>query len=186
METAPTKADIRAAALARRAALDPAVGADLARHVLRDCRPPPEAIVAGFWPLQGEINVLPLLQALALAGQALCLPVTPERGQPLTFRSWRPGDYLARGRFNTMHPEGEELVPDFILTPLLAFDAEGNRLGYGAGYYDRTFEALPAAFRLGCAFAAQQFPAIPHNPRDIPLHAIATEAAVLRFSAGQA
>jgi 5-formyltetrahydrofolate cyclo-ligase len=175
---------LRQAALERRAACDPALGAALCRHVLADCPPPPDAVVAGFWPFRGEIDILPLLHELALRGQKLCLPVTPERGQPLSFRAWRPGDALVRGRFNTMHPESEEMFPDFILTPLAAFDAAGNRIGYGGGYYDRTFAALPHAFRLGCAFAAQQIPVIPASPTDIKLHAIATEAGIIPIAIG--
>ena len=73
------------------------------------------------------------------------------------------------------------MTPAFILVPLLAFDSQGNRLGYGAGYYDRTFATLPNAFRLGCAFAAQEFDEIPTGPNDAKLHAIATENGLLRF-----
>ncbi len=169
----------------RRAGCDPAAGTELAINVLRDCPPPAGAVVAGFWPLPGEIDLLPLLHELAARNVPLCLPVTPARGNPLTFRAWRPGEPLAPGRFGTMHPQGEDVTPTFILTPLLAFDANGNRLGYGAGYYDRTFAALPTAFRLGCAFAAQQFPHVPHSPQDVQLHAIATEAGVWNVKQGQ-
>ncbi|OYV33280.1 MAG: 5-formyltetrahydrofolate cyclo-ligase, partial [Acidocella sp. 20-61-6] len=168
------KARARQAALRARAACDPALGAALARHVLRECRPPPDAIVAGFWPLPGEIDILPLLHALARTGQRLCLPVTPPRGQPLSFRRWQPGAALLPGRFGTQHPDGDTLVPDFLLVPLLAFDAAGNRLGYGGGYYDRTLAALPGAFRLGCAFGAQEMPQVPVGATDLPMHAVAT------------
>jgi 5-formyltetrahydrofolate cyclo-ligase len=146
--------------------------------VLQDCRPPPEAIVAGFWPLPGEIDILPLLHALAKAGQPLCLPVTPPRGQPLSFRRWQPGAVLLPGRFGTQHPDGEALVPDFLLVPLLAFDAAGNRLGYGGGYYDRTLAALSGAFRLGCGFQAQEIPQVPVGATDVPMHAVATETGI--------
>ncbi len=166
--------------MARRAAGDPAAGAALAAQVLRHCPPPPGAIIAGFWPLQGEIDTRPLMNALATAGWPICLPVTPKRGFPLTFRAWKPGDTLVPGRFNTKHPTGEEQKPDFILVPLLAFDAAGNRLGYGGGYYDRTFATLPTAYRLGCAFAAQQTNHVPNGPNDVKLHAIATESSVIK------
>jgi 5-formyltetrahydrofolate cyclo-ligase len=149
--------------------------------VLAEDLPPAGALVAGFWPLVGEIDVLPLLKGLAAQGYSLCLPVTPRRGLPLTFRRWRLGEALIEGRFGTRHPEAEDLVtPDFILTPLLAFDRSGRRLGYGGGYYDRTFAALPVAFRLGCAFAAQEVAEVPVGPEDVALNAIATELEVVR------
>ena len=83
------------------------------------------------------------------------------------------------GRFGTQFPDTELLEPDFLLIPLLAFDAHGNRLGYGGGYYDRTIEALPGAFRLGCAYACQQIKSVPTEPTDQPLHAIATDQALV-------
>jgi len=173
------KSAARQAALANRTGVHGA-GPALAAQVLRHCPPPPGAIVAGFWPLPGEIDTIPLLHALAAGGWPLCLPVTPERGSPLTFRSWKPGDTLVPGRFGTHHPTGEEQKPDFILVPLLAFDAAGNRLGYGGGYYDRTFATLPDAYRLGCAFAAQQIEKVPTGPTDIKLHAVATQSSIIK------
>jgi 5-formyltetrahydrofolate cyclo-ligase len=181
MEISAAKTSQRALAIALRGACDPALGQRLAEHVLRDLPPPPGAIVAGFWPLAHEIDILPLLDALAARGQTLCLPETPKRGLPLLFRVWRPGDALLEGRFNTMHPAGEIVRPDFLLVPLLAFDDAGNRLGYGGGYYDRSLAALPNAFRLGCAFSAQHFAEVPTEPTDLRLHAVATELGVRRF-----
>jgi len=183
MTLAAEKAAARALALKTRAGCDPVLGAALAAHVLRECPPPLGAVVAGFWPLPGEIDIRPLLLALHERGHVLALPETPPRGQALIFRRWAPGDALIPGRFNTRHPGGEILSPDFILVPLLAFDAAGNRLGYGGGYYDRTLAELPNAFRLGCAFAAQQIDAVPVGEHDLKLHAIATELGVsTRFS----
>jgi 5-formyltetrahydrofolate cyclo-ligase len=177
--TPPTKADARRAALARRTACNPTLGVPMSAHILRDCPPPAGAIVAGFWPLQGEVDTRFLLQVLHLRGHAVVLPQTPPRGQALTFHRWRPEDTLIEGRFGTRHTDGEILQPDFVLVPLLAFDADGNRLGYGGGYYDRTLAALPNAFRLGCGFAAQEIDIVPVEPHDQPLHAIATELGVL-------
>jgi 5-formyltetrahydrofolate cyclo-ligase len=83
-------------------------------------------------------------------------------------------------RFGTLRPIGELLIPDMLLIPLLAFDANGGRLGYGGGFYDRTLAALPGRFRLGCAFAAQQVDSVPVGPYDIRLDAVATENGIIR------
>ena len=172
---------LRAQALAARGACDPLrAGEALAARVLRDRPPPPGAVVSGFWPLAGEIDIRPLLLALHARGHAIVLPVTPKRGMPLTVRLWRPGDTMIPERFGTARPTGEERAPDFLLVPLLAFDRRGGRLGYGAGYYDRTLPLLTPRFAMGCAFAAQEVPAVPMGPHDIPLDAIATEREVIR------
>jgi 5-formyltetrahydrofolate cyclo-ligase len=182
------KAEARRLALARRAEMDPALGARLAVHVLREVPPPSGAVVAGFWPMGPEIDIRPLLHALAERGHAIALPVTPKRGQPLAFRRWRPGDTLARGPMGTSQPapEAEALTPDWLLVPLLAFDRAGNRLGYGAGYYDRTLAGLPGARRIGCAYACQMLDEVPAGPDDVPLHAVATEDGIFTFGAATA
>jgi 5-formyltetrahydrofolate cyclo-ligase len=171
----------RQAAFARRHGLNAqAAGAALARHVLRDCPPPAGAVVSGFWPLGEEIDLRPLLHALHDRGNRVALPVTPRRGEALTFRRWRPGDALIQERFGTMRPIGDVVVPEMLLIPLLAFDAAGGRLGYGGGFYDRTLAELPGRFRLGCAFAAQQVDAVPVGPYDLRLDAVATENGIIR------
>jgi 5-formyltetrahydrofolate cyclo-ligase len=175
------KREVRQVVLARRRGLDAmAAGRALAGHVLRECAPPLDAVVAGFWPMGEEIDLRPLLHALHERGNRVALPVTPRRGEPLTFRGWQPGDVLVPERFGTMRPIGDVLVPDMLLIPLLAFDAAGGRLGYGGGFYDRTLPALPNRLRLGCAFAAQQVDAVPVGPYDIRLDAVATESGIIR------
>lgn len=178
---ADLKAEARRAALARRATLDPALGAALVRVVLEGMPPPAGAIVAGFWPMGQEIDLRPLLHALQERGHAIVLPVTPRRGDPLSFRRWQPGDALERGPMGTRQPgpQAEALTPSFLLVPLLAFDRRGYRLGYGGGYYDRTLAALPGAVALGIGYAAQELDEVPAGPEDARLAAIATEAGLV-------
>ncbi|MDR3530377.1 MAG: 5-formyltetrahydrofolate cyclo-ligase [Rhodopila sp.] len=179
LETAKRAA--REAAIARRLELDPmACGLALTGYVLREFDWSPGVVVSGFWPIGQEIDIRPLLHALHERGHKIALPVTPRRGEALTFRGWRPGDVLVPERFGTMRPVGDILVPDVLLVPLLAFDSAGGRLGYGGGFYDRTLAGLPNRLRLGCAFAAQQVDAVPVAPYDIRLDAVATENGIIR------
>ncbi len=165
--------------MARRAGQDPALGAVLARHVLRELPPPPGAAVSGFWPLPGEIDIRPLLEALFARGHAVLLPETPKRGNPLIFRHWHPGAVMVRERFGTLRPEGAIGVPGVLYVPLLAFDRQGRRLGYGGGYYDRTLAGLAGAVAVGCAFASQELDEVPAGDYDARLSAIATERGII-------
>jgi 5-formyltetrahydrofolate cyclo-ligase len=171
---------MRQRALAAREAWDPAAaGAALTQHVLRDRPPPPGSVVSGFWPIGREIDVRPLLLALHERGHPIVLPVTPKRGNPLSFRLWRPGDVLEKERFGTFRPTGDPMAPDFLLVPLLAFDRRGHRLGYGAGFYDRTLATLPGRYALGVAYAGQEVPEVPAGDTDVALDAVATDNGVI-------
>jgi len=170
---------VRQRMLAAREAWDPACGRALGEHVLAEAPPPQGAVVSGFWPTGQEIDIRPLLTELHAHGHRIVLPETPKRGNPLIFRLWRPGAPMLAERFGTQRPDGEVLDPDFLLVPLLAFDRRGHRIGYGAGYYDRTLAALPGRFRLGVAYAAQELDAVPAGPYDERLDAVATERGVI-------
>lgn len=140
--------------------------------------------VAGFVPIRTEINPLPVMAAMAEHGP-VGVPVIEAAGEPLTFRVWRPGCRMAPGPFGAAVPvEGEGLVPEVLIVPLVAFDRHGGRLGYGGGYYDRTLEMLRASRptrAIGFAFSAQEAEALPLEPTDQPLDAIVTEAFTLTF-----
>jgi 5-formyltetrahydrofolate cyclo-ligase len=165
-----------------RSTQDPALGERLAEHVLHDAALQPGQSVAGFWPIGTEIDIRPLLHALHDSGHPILLPVTPPRGQPLSFAHWRPGEAMRAERFGTVRPTGAPGIPDLLLVPLLAWDGQGRRLGYGGGYYDRTLAALPGRRAVGCAYAAQRVAEVPADEYDVPLDAVATELGLTWFS----
>ena len=144
----------------------------------------PGTIVSGFSPLKSEINPLPLMRKLADAGAKLALPVVAGRGKPLIMRAFAFGDALASGQWGIREPKPEagEVAPDILLVPLLAFDRNGYRVGYGAGYYDMTiakFRAMKRITAVGIAYAAQQIDTVPVTPRDARLDLVLTERDVI-------
>lgn len=128
-----------------------------------------------------EVGTGPLIHSLLEAGKRVCVPRL-ERGE---MRSVPLTDKLVREPHGFLQPdEGEEQTCEVAITPLLAVDAEGFRLGYGGGYYDRYFAAHPQVLRVGLGFEAQLSARLPRGMGDIPLHALVTEREVRFF--GQA
>ncbi|MGE0564279.1 MAG: 5-formyltetrahydrofolate cyclo-ligase [Pseudolabrys sp.] len=184
------KAELRAAALARRDAL-PADARQQAAETLAARGLPvevtPGAIVSGFMPMKTEINPLPLMRKLAAAGARLALPAIDRRGKPLIMRAWNVGEPLASGQWGIREPTADapQVDPDILLVPLAAFDRRGHRIGYGAGYYDMTIGALrakKAVTAIGLAFAAQEIERVPDTERDQRLDFVLTEREVIRIS----
>lgn len=179
--SAAEKARLRAEALAARAAGGDQAALD--RHLSAVLVPHAGEVLAGYWPMRGEADPRP---AMAAHDGPLCLPVVPGRAVPLLFRAWS-GEPLEPGPFGTLHPadSAPEVRPRVLIVPLAGFDAAGNRLGYGGGYYDRTLQLLREsghATAIGLAFACQQLPAIPAEPFDQPLDMIVTDQGVLTFA----
>ena len=173
-----TKTALRAALRARRDAfaaggaaipVDPAFLALLA----------PGLIVASYVPVGGEADPAPLERAALACGCRLALPQVIDRATPLRFALHDAGAALVPGPFGLRQPPecAPEAVPDVVLTPLVGFDRALNRIGQGAGHYDRAFAAFPDAHRIGIAWSVQEIDAIAPDPWDVPLHAIATERA---------
>lgn len=140
--------------------------------------------LAGFVPLRTEVNPLPVMAAMAAQGP-VGVPVIEGAGQPLSFRAWRPGCRMEAGPFGAMVPlDGDTVLPEVLIVPLVAFDRQGGRLGYGGGYYDRTLERLRASrptLAIGFAYSAQEADRLPLEPTDQPLDAIVTDAFTLTF-----
>ncbi len=143
---------------------------------------PAGAVVAAFFPLHHELDPLPLAQALRERGVSTALPVVVAPRRPLAFHRWAPGDPLAVRRFGVSEPvSGDEVEPDWILVPLLAWDLAGNRLGYGGGYYDRTL-AQSRARTVGFALEGLRVDLVPTDEHDVRLQHVLTEARVLDLS----
>lgn len=134
-------------------------------------------IMASYLPMAGEIDPAPIVAAARAHGWRVALPHVTVRAAPMRFLEWRPGDSLEPGPFGLRQPadDAPERAPEVILTPLVAFDAGLNRLGQGAGYYDRAFAAFPDALRIGVAWSGQQVAKVPVDAWDIALHAVLTD-----------
>ena len=150
--------------------------------------PAPGTVVSAFWPMPGELDLRPLLDALHARGCVCALPVVVGRHAPLVFRAWEPGATLVTSRFGIQEPgpERAELRPQHALVPLLAFDDDGYRLGYGGGFYDRTLAGLRVdgagpLLAIGIGLEAQRRPMLPREPFDQPLDWLVTEESVVRF-----
>lgn len=114
--------------------------------------------IAGYYPFRNELNILPLLEILRLKGKTILLPRTPTTPAPLTFHRYHD-DILEEGKYSIRQPNADSPVesPDILLVPLVAFDTDYHRLGYGGGYYDRTLASLsPRLLTIGCAYNFQQ------------------------------
>ena len=99
----------------------------------------------------------------------------------MAFRRWTPQTRMVRGDWNipVPPPDSDRVLPDITLAPLVGWDGEGYRLGYGGGYFDRTLAAArPPPFTIGIGWQSAQLATIKPQPHDIPLDAIITEAGV--------
>jgi 5-formyltetrahydrofolate cyclo-ligase len=184
-----SKSDLRTAALAKRDKLDADLRARAGEIIAARGLPVPPssgAVVSGFWPIRSEIDPRPLMRLLATKGARLALPVIGPRDAPLAFKAWTDDATLLKGPMGIMQPppEATTLDPDILLVPLAAFDRTGQRIGYGAGLYDRTLSGLrqrKCIVAIGIAFAAQEIDHVPVTSHDAPLDFMLTEAEIIDF-----
>lgn len=139
--------------------------------------------LSGYMAIRTEIDPLPAMEEAAAHGP-VGVPVITGAGQPLLFSRWEPGAPMKEGAFGACVPETDDFFePEIVIVPLVAFDRDGGRLGYGGGFYDRTLEMLRArrgTLAIGFAFAAQQADSLPLEPTDQPLDMTVTERGVIR------
>lgn len=134
--------------------------------------PPKGGVIATYIAMRSELDPGLLVMRLVAQGYRIACPrVTPDG---LSFHKVSSAAELVPGPFGTREPPADalRLKPDLFLVPLLAFDAQGYRLGYGKAYYDRAFAAHPEAKRVGIAFDFQEVAHVPREAHDLPLHAV--------------
>ena len=179
----------RQAALQRAKLADsaPDAAAMLASHAERITGQYGSGIFAGYMPIHSELSPLALLKNLVALGCDLALPITPEVGQPLRFHRWEIDGLLDEGPYGTKQPPAcnDKCTPDVILAPMLAFDANGWRLGYGGGFYDRTIASFRGCGQrvklIGIAYEEQKMDKIPVGSFDMPLDAVLSPAGISEF-----
>lgn len=139
---------------------------------------PRDRVVSLYWPFRGEPDLRPWMAKITERGATAALPVVVEKGRPLVFRAYKPGDRLEKGVWNIPIPaEGTEIVPDIVVAPVVGFDPRNYRLGYGGGFFDRTLATLAnKPLVIGVGYSAQAIPTIHPQPHDIPMDRIVTEA----------
>ena len=138
--------------------------------------------IALYYPTNFELNVLKFLEFSNILSQEILLPVTDSNNQ-MNFFSWRTNDVLFINKYGILEPaETQAKVPDVMLVPLLAFDKNKYRLGYGNGFYDRYLNKYKKQFKniltVGVAFSFQRHHKLPINQNDFKLNFIITEKGV--------
>ncbi len=142
-------------------------------------------VVMAFWSFGSEVPTLPIIEALIAAGKEVALPRIADGD--LQVRGWAPGDPMTEASFGALEPAGGRLVPpgevDVVLTPAVAFDRGGRRIGYGGGFYDRFFPKTNAV-RVGVAMALQVVDeALPAGHFDLAVQFVVTEDELIRTGA---
>ena len=138
-------------------------------------------IIASFISFKSEISTQFLNEFLLNNGKILCLPIIKNNSETLNFIEYNLKTKLVSGKFGIMQPSdlSKEFLPEIILTPCLAFDKNGFRLGYGGGYYDKTFSYLKKIkhkfISIAVAFDDQKIDELVHDKYDQKIDYILTE-----------
>lgn len=182
------RAALRRQKLAARLALDDnthaALSARVGTHLATLLAPLPPQILAFCAPVRGEFDVRPLATLLIERGWRAAMPIVDAADAPMSFRAWTPASAMGVDRHGIPIPRrGPYVVPDIVLLPLLAFDPQGFRLGYGGGYFDRTLASLvPRPLAIGVGFELARAADIRRQAHDMPLDAVVTEAGIVRHT----
>ena len=142
----------------------------------------PGVIVSTYWPFRGELDLRDWMGRAVERGVRIALPIVVEKARPLIFREWRPHCRMERGVWNIPVPaDGEQLVPEVTIAPLVGYDPGCYRLGYGGGFYDRTIASvMPRPTVIGIGHPVAAIPTIFAQPHDIPMDVIVTGTGQVR------
>ena len=185
-ELAAWRKEERERLIAAREALDAATIEGFRRRLdthLERSFPGLAAAKLGFcWPIRGEYDARPLTHMLRGRGAVTALPVVVASRQPLVFREWHPGVPLAEGPFGIPYPTNSDLViPTVLLLPMNGWDGAGYRLGYGAGFFDRTLASMkPRPIAIGVGYELGRIATIHPQSWDVPMDWVVTERGVYR------
>jgi 5-formyltetrahydrofolate cyclo-ligase len=138
--------------------------------------------VAFCWPIKNEYDARHFARTLRGLGALTALPVVTAPKSPLAFREWHPGVELAKGALDIPYPlHSREIVPDAVLLPMNGWDSKGYRLGYGAGFFDRTLASLAKKpVVIGVSYEQARLDTIHPQAWDIPVDYLVTERGVYR------
>jgi 5-formyltetrahydrofolate cyclo-ligase len=147
--------------------------------------------IACYFAQDNEFDCTPFIKAVWGAKKQCFLPVlSDQETKTLTFAAYHPNDVLCLNRYNILEPENKTIFPiealDLVFVPLVGFDLQGNRLGMGGGYYDRTFahghkKIINKPYLIGLAYECQYVPMLPLEPHDVLLDAVLTEKKLYTF-----
>ena len=139
--------------------------------------------IGGYYPSNYEIDDLDILDALDKRNFKISLPIVKKNNQ-MNFYSWSKKDPLKINKFGIPEPVSLKILyPDILLVPLVGYDDNLNRLGYGGGFYDRYIEKvekIKKVTKIGLAFSYQKIKSVPINQYDKKLDFIITEKEILK------
>lgn len=188
-ETSAYRAALRRERLAARLAIGSAAlaaaSASIEGHLAALLAPLPHGVLGFCAPVRNEFDARPLAGRLLDAGWTAAMPVVVAEASPMRFRAWTPSTAMGADRYGMPIPlDTGDAVPTVILLPLVAFDAQGFRLGYGGGYFDRTLASLaPRPLAVGVGFEVARCDDVRPQGHDVRLDLTVTEAGVVRHSA---
>lgn len=186
-----SKQALRDQAFAKRFAIPPAEQEQAALAMrdlfLKSVYIPKGASISAYMPIKAEMDPLPLIDVLIERGYTILMPRVVPDHTVLEFRTWNRSTPMIRSLYGIEEPDPSRstvMIPDIFLMPLLAFDKQGHRLGYGSGYYDQTFGQIRGKIpftNIGLAYEQQLYSAVPFEGHDYPLDMCLTEKNVYSF-----